>query len=127
MSEPTTAPADEWLVRFGDVAVSRHWVSTPAGVAPLRGVTFTLVDRTVPVTKIPTWVVVVAVVGFFVVFILSLLFLLVKETAPKGMIDVVVTRGDSTSTTTTLVITSLGDRADLYARVASAQQLAAAA
>lgn len=134
MTDPTPAPlppaqpAGTWLVQFGDIAVGREWLSTPAGVAPLKGTVISFVDRTVPVTKIPTWAVIVAIVGFFVIFLLSLLFLLVKETVPAGAIDVTVRNEETGSIhTTSLPIASIADRADLYARVGYAQQLAAAA
>lgn len=132
MSDATPAPApataDEWIVRIGDIGVSRNFIATPAGVTPLRGTTFSIVDRTVIVQRTPTWAIVVAIVGFFVVFVLSLLFLLVKETVPAGTLEVTARNPETgVAHTTVLGIRGGGDVADAYARVNTAQQLAAGA
>ena len=43
--------------------------------------------------KIPTWAIVAAIVGFCVLTVFSLLFLLVKETVYRGTVQVTVTNG----------------------------------
>lgn len=128
MSADTPGVADEWVVRFGDIGVSRNFLSTPSGISALKGTTFSIVDRTVAAQRIPTWAVIAAIVGFFVIFVLSLLFLLVKETAPAGTVEVTAANPETgVRHTTSLAITSSGDIADAYARVNAAQQLAASA
>ena len=127
MTDRTTAP-DEWIVRIGDFGVSRNFLATPAGVTPLRGTTFSIVDRTAFVSRTPTWAVVVAIVGFFVIFLFSLLFLLVKEAGPVGGLEVRATNpATGLDHVVVLPVRGSGDVADAYARVNAAQQLAAAA
>jgi hypothetical protein len=124
---PAAAP-DQWIVRIGDIGVSRNFLSTPAGVTGLRGTTFSVVDRTSVTSKTPTWAIVVAIAGFFVIFLFSLLFLLVKETAPTGHLELTVSNPETGVTHTTILgIRGGGDIADAYARINQAQQLAATA
>lgn len=121
-----TTPTDQWLVSFGDVSVSRQWLAVSGRTVPLRGTTFEVADRTHLSSRIPTWAVVVAIVGFFVIFVLSLLFLLVRENVVAGQIDITV-RNDEAGVhhTTPFRIMSSGDAADLHARVNYARQLVA--
>ena len=123
---PSSLPVDPWLVQFGDVSVSRHWVGSPAGNHPLAGTTFTVTDLSRVESQTPTWAVVAAIVGFFFVFLFSLFFLLVKENRVTGQLNVTVQNGTYFHVTQVPVV-GPGAIADLHARVNYARQLTAAA
>ncbi|HEV7898600.1 MAG TPA: hypothetical protein VGP31_12220 [Planosporangium sp.] len=74
--------AADVVARIGDVGVTTTALRTPAGVIPLAGATVEVIRE--QVVRTPTWAVFCAIVGFFVVPVVSLLFLLVKETAEVG-------------------------------------------
>jgi hypothetical protein len=82
----------EVLAHIGDIEVTATTMRTPAGEVPLSGATVEVVDECV--VRTPTWAVVCAIVGFFVVPVVSLLFLLFREEAPTGEVRVVVAAGD---------------------------------
>jgi hypothetical protein len=95
---PPPAPFDpagfgQVIVQVGDMGVTSTTVHTPAGDIPLAGSTWTVNDYWHSEQKIPTWAIVAAIVGFCVLTIFSLLFLLVKETIPRGTVQVTVTNG----------------------------------
>ena len=81
------------IVQIGDMGVTSTVVHTPAGDIPLAGSTWTVNDYWHSEQKIPTWAIVAAIVGFCVLTVFSLLFLLVKETIPRGTVQVTVTNG----------------------------------
>jgi hypothetical protein len=81
----------EALARIGDIEVTATAVRTPAGQIPLAGVSVEVIDERV--VRTPTWAVLCAIIGFFVVPVVSLLFLLVRETAAVGPTRVRVTGG----------------------------------
>lgn len=110
------------LLLIGDIVVSEHWVRSPTGVVPLAGTTWIAVDRTYLVRKTATWGIICAVVLFFVIFVLSLLFLLAKEDQPMGFVEVTVRSADFAHTVTLPATTPAGTRA--FADVQYAQQLA---
>jgi hypothetical protein len=83
--------AGEALARIGDIEVTATAVRTPAGQIPLAGVSVEVIDERV--VRTPTWAVLCAIIGFFVVPVVSLLFLLVRETAAVGPTRVRVTGG----------------------------------
>jgi hypothetical protein len=87
-SHPATG---ETLARIGDIEMTATTIRTAAGEIPLAGATITLVEDRV--RRTPTWAVVCAIVGFFVVPVLSLLFLLVRETVATGSVRVIVDGG----------------------------------
>jgi hypothetical protein len=87
------APTEPVLIQIGELAVTRSTVHTPAGPFPLRGSQWTVQDHWLADSKTPTWAIVLAIVGFFVVCALSLLFLLAKETRFHGTVDVAVSNG----------------------------------
>ncbi len=78
---------------IGEIAVTSTTVRTPAGDIPLAGSTWQVSDYWHSEQKTPTWAIVAAVLGFCVVTVLSLLFLLVKETVHRGTVQVTVTNG----------------------------------
>jgi hypothetical protein len=95
LDAPVSRPrgAGRVIARFGAIEVTDSTVRTPTGAFPLRGSVWRCFDywRTTRVT--PGWAVALAVVGFFVVPFVSLLFLLVKENRTSGVLQVAVWDG----------------------------------
>ena len=85
-------PVEDVVAHVGDIDLTQWTVRTPVGAAPLGAVTWTVTDEAA--RRSPTWAFVAAILGFFVVGPLSLLFLLVWETVGTGTAVVVVTAGD---------------------------------
>ena len=66
---------------------------TPAGEIPLAGSTWQVADYWQTEQRTPKWAIVLAILGFCVLTVFSLLFLLVKETTHRGTVQVTVTNG----------------------------------
>ena len=81
------------IVQIGEMGVTSTVVHTPAGDIPLAGSTWQVSEYWHSEQKIPTWAIVAAIVGFCVLTVFSLLFLLVKVTVPRGTVQVTVTNG----------------------------------
>ena len=111
-STPNPYPSDPWsvpspapvpppdplvagpvIVQIGEIGVTSSVVHTPAGDIALAGSTWQVNDYWHSEQKIPTWAIVCAIVGFCVLTVFSLLFLLVKVTVPRGTVQVTVTNG----------------------------------
>lgn len=86
---PRPATAEPAIVTVGDIAVSQSWVSTPSGARPRSEVTWTVTPMYQTTEGIPTWAIVCAVL-FFLLCLLGLLFLLVKEQRTTGYVQVTV-------------------------------------
>ncbi|GIF70920.1 hypothetical protein [Asanoa siamensis] len=85
-------PGDGTVVaQIGEIRVTSQLVHTPAGTFPLAGSSWQVNDFWQTTQKTPTWAVLVAIFGFCVLTVFSLLFLLVKETVYSGTVQVVVT------------------------------------
>jgi hypothetical protein len=82
-------PVEPHLLQIGDIGVTRSWVVTPWGYAPLARSEWFVVDRTAWTQAIPVWAIVLAILFFP----LGLLFLLVKETRATGWLEVTVRSG----------------------------------
>ncbi|SCE84465.1 hypothetical protein GA0074695_1551 [Micromonospora viridifaciens] len=80
-------------VQIGEIMVAPPVIRTPAGVLPLAGASWHVVDHWQKEEKIATWALVCAIVGFFCLTVFSLLFLLIKETKHHGTVQVTVTSG----------------------------------
>lgn len=107
------------LVTVGDIAVSRHWVSTPTGARPIRGTVWTVTDKsqssTAPselrdllfagVDRLPERRGVVLAVLTFWYRLFGLLFLVVQERKMSGYIEVTV-QGDGFHYSTMVPATS---------------------
>ncbi len=78
------------MVAIGDIGVSHQHVWTPAGQYPLKGTTWTAIDNSRTEEKIATIGIVLAIVGLFLICILSLLFLLIKDKRTTGYVLVTV-------------------------------------
>jgi hypothetical protein len=93
---PVTAPypvSEQVIAQIGEIQVTSTMIRTPAGQFPLRGSRWDVSDQWVAEQKTPTWAVVLAIVGFFCLTLLSLLFLLAKETVYRGVVQVRVSNG----------------------------------
>jgi len=90
---PAPMPAGPIVAQIGEIGVTSTAVHTPAGTFPLAGSTWHVNDFWQSESKTPTWAVVVAILGFCVLTVFSLLFLLVKETVHRGTVQVTVTNG----------------------------------
>src|SRR5262245_23021640 len=79
-SVPVAPPpqTEQFAVTIGDIGVTRNWVVTPNGNAPVAGSRWIVLDQSRTERKIPTWAIVLAIV-FAVLCLIGLLFLLVKE------------------------------------------------
>lgn len=102
---PVSMPA---VMRIGDIEITPMSVRTPLTEFPLRGSTWMTQDQVVTSQRTPTWAVVLAIVGFCVLTIFSLLFLLAKETVFQGAVIVTVTNGRSQHTTMIPVNDAMG-------------------
>lgn len=95
--DPTPVPAPvvsgPVIVQVGEIGVTSTMVHTPAGEIPLAGSTWQVNDYWHSEQRIPKWAIIAAIVGFCVLTVFSLLFLLVKETVPHGTVQVTVTNG----------------------------------
>ncbi|HEX5542827.1 MAG TPA: hypothetical protein VFX60_14910 [Micromonospora sp.] len=88
-----SAPPEPVIAQIGEIAVTSSVAHTPAGAIPLAGSSWQLTDFWHSEQKTPTWAIVTAILGFCVLTVLSLLFLLVKETVYRGTVQVTVTNG----------------------------------
>jgi hypothetical protein len=84
------AASEPVLLSIGEIQVTATTIRTPAGVYPLRGSQWTISDSWTTTQKIPTWAIVLAVVGFFCLTFFSLLFLLAKENVHQAVVLVQV-------------------------------------
>jgi hypothetical protein len=70
------------VVQFSDGGIGVYQRGVNVAYWPSGTATLGVERRTAYVRSTPTWAIVLAIVGFFLVFVLSLLFLLVKENRP---------------------------------------------
>lgn len=122
---PAPGTPEVALVTIGDITVSQNWLVTPNGNRPIRGTQFIVTDFSRTESKIPTWAIVLAVIGFFF-FLLGLLFLLVREKVTTGSIQVSVQNGNLLHA---VQIPAYSPQAamDINSRVMYARQVVAAA
>ncbi|MFJ9808437.1 hypothetical protein ACIRTB_09415 [Streptomyces sp. NPDC101158] len=80
------------LLSLGDITVVGDQIITPAGALPLKGAVWNAMDMSRTEEKIPTVAIVLAII-FFLLCLLGLLFLLMKEKQTTGFIQVTVTSG----------------------------------
>ncbi|MGC4893010.1 hypothetical protein [Micromonospora sp. DT31] len=93
MSGPLPPAQSPAVVQIGEIMVTPPVIRTPAGVLPLAGSSWYVMDHWQKEEKIATWAIVASIVGFFCLTVFSLLFLLVKETRHHGIVQVTVTNG----------------------------------
>lgn len=109
------------LLSVGDISCTATQVITPAGTYPLAGTQWTFADMSHTTHEIPAWAIVLAIL-FFLVCLLGLLFLLVKEERTTGYAHVTV-QGEAFLHTAQVPISSPAMVADLHARVNYARML----
>ncbi|HEY3561113.1 MAG TPA: hypothetical protein VGL05_26800 [Kribbella sp.] len=114
-------PTGPVLVTIGDISVEQQRIVTPAGVMPTRGANWSAMDMSRTEEKIPSWAIVLAIVGFLLCLI-GLLFLLVKEKRTTGFVQVTVQYGNRTHNTH-VGVSSPDQVADVLARVNYARTL----
>lgn len=112
------------LVSIGDIQVTTDQVLTPSGAIPLARAQFTFQDSSVTQSKIPTWAIILAVIGFLF-FFLGLLFLFVRETTTTGFVTVSVV-GPGFTHTTHVPVASPQQVNEIAARVQHANNVALA-
>ena len=81
------------IVQIAEISVTSTTILTPTGSLPLAGSQWQVNDYWFSQQRIPRWAIVVAIAGFCVLTVFSLLFLLVKETVTQGTVQVTVTNG----------------------------------
>lgn len=116
---------DQIVLTIGDIGVTRHWVVTPNGSAPLAGSQWITRDMTRVESKIPTWAIVLAII-FALLCLVGLLFLLVKEPQTRGHIEVSVQNG-TLYHVTQIPVVSAAQIDQIRQQVHQAQTLTAAA
>lgn len=119
------ATSDPVLVIVGTISVTRHWVVTPSGTAPIGGSTWTVTDLTRTERKRPAWAIILCILTVLF-FLIGLLFLLVKKTVTTGHVEVSV-RSEGLFYATQIPVSSAGQVARVRDLVNQAQTLAAAA
>lgn len=85
-------PNEPTIDTIGDIAITQNTVITPGGRFPIKGTVWTMSDMSRTEQSIPAWAIIVAIL-FIWFCLLSLLFLLVKETKTTGHIQVTVQGG----------------------------------
>jgi hypothetical protein len=123
--QPAAQQPEPFLVTIGDIHVSRHWVVTASGTAPLAGAQWFFLDQSRTERRMPTWAIVLAIVFSFAC-LLGLLFLLVKEDVTVGWVQVSV-RAGRLSHVTHVPVTSRMDVGRVAQQVQQAQVLTAQA
>jgi hypothetical protein len=103
------------LVSIGNVHVTEQHVVTPAGTWPLADVNVTTSDQTATTTHTPGWAIVMVIL-FIWFFLLSLLFLLARESRVSGFIAVHIQAG-AYSYTEQVPVYSAQQRFDVLNRV----------
>jgi hypothetical protein len=81
------------IVQIAEIGVTSTVVHTPTGDLPLAGSQWQVNDYWFTTQRIPRWAIVAAILGFCVLTVFSLLFLLVKESVAQGTVQVTVTSG----------------------------------
>ena len=82
-------PSEPMLDTIGDIAITQNTVITPGGRFPIKGTVWTVSDMSRTEQSTPVWAIIIAIL-FIWTCLLSLLFLLVKETKTSGHIQITV-------------------------------------
>jgi len=86
-------PPELILIILGEITVTSESVITPNGNIPLGQAQWLFDDASTVQTKMPAYAIVLAVVLSLLICILSMLFLLIKETTVSGYVNVIVQGG----------------------------------
>ncbi|MBD0860873.1 hypothetical protein IA539_06570 [Gordonia sp. zg691] len=126
--DPAAAALPEQpLVVIGDITCTQHYVITPSGTFPIAGSQWEVTDMSVSSEQMSQTGLVLALVGFFLVCFLSLLFLLMKERRITGHIQVRVRGAGGGMHVTNIPATSPWTMSEVSGRVYYARNLAAMA
>ena len=117
---PAPQPAP-FLVSIGNIHATQHHVVTPAGTWPIADINVSTSDQTVTTTHTPAWAIVMVVI-FIWFFLLSLLFLLARESRVQGFVTFTVHAG-SQSYMENVPVWNVAQRADVFHRAAYLQGL----
>ncbi|UOQ88041.1 hypothetical protein MUN74_12135 [Agromyces endophyticus] len=110
-----------YLVSIGNMHATQQWLVTPGGNWPLAEVNVSTNDQTQVTTHTPAWAIVMVVL-FIWFFLLSLLFLLARESRVQGFISITV-QANGQAYVENVPVWSAQDRAEVYNRVAYLQGL----
>lgn len=126
VSYPAPQPpmAGQPLVTIGDVAVTQTQYVTPAGAFPLARTQWIVQENVYTTQGIPVYAIVLAVL-FFLVCLLGLLFLLIKEERTTGYVQVTV-QGSGTFHATQIPVSNRLQVGDVHQRVNYVRSLVAA-
>ncbi|MFT4028966.1 MAG: hypothetical protein QM675_03745 [Protaetiibacter sp.] len=114
------------LVTVGHVTANEHWIVTPAGTWPIAEVNVSSTDQTATTTHTPAWAIILVIL-FIWFFLLSLLFLLARETRVSGFVSIHVVAANGQSYSEQVPVFSAGQRLDIVNRVTYLQGLIGAA
>lgn len=117
-----TVETGQFLMSLGRIQITSTQVITPSGTIPIGQAQFCFIDRTVRTKKTPTWAIVLALAGFFILTVFSLLFLLVKEETPSGT-AVIQVSGCGVHHQEHVQVTDQAQLQALFAQVQQAQQM----
>lgn len=109
------APVPPYLVSIGNIHATADHVVTPGGTWRAADVNVVTYDQTQTTTGTPAWAIVMLVI-FIWFFLLSLLFLLAKETRVSGFVTVTVTAPGGQQYSEHLPIHNELQRADVFQR-----------
>lgn len=110
-----------YLVSIGNMHATQHHLVTPGGTWPLADVNVTTNDQTQVTTHTPAWAIVMVVI-FIWFFLLSLLFLLARESRVQGFVSVTVFAGGQ-SYVENVPVWNESQRYEVFNRVAYLQGL----
>ncbi|MGI9822212.1 hypothetical protein [Agromyces sp. Marseille-Q5079] len=116
---PAPAP---FLVSIGNIHATQHHIVTPTGTWPIAEVNTTTHDQTATTTHTPTWAIVMVAI-FIWFFLLSLLFLLARESRVSGYVNVTVWGPGGQSYSENVPVWDAVQRADVFNRVSYLQGL----
>lgn len=116
--------ASDVVVTVGDVSCTHTEVITPNGRWPLDRTVWVVQNNTTTTESIPAYAIVLAVI-FFLVCLLGLLFLLIKERRTTGWVTVSV-QGQGTYHATQIPVSTQTQITDIESRVGYIRGLVAA-
>ena len=107
---------------IGNIHATQHHVVTPTGTWPVAEINTTTHDQTTTTTHTPVWAIVMVVI-FIWFFLLSLLFLLARESRVTGYVNVTVWGPGGQSYSENVPVWDAAQRADVFNRVGYLQNL----
>lgn len=114
---------DAPLVTVGDITCTQTQVITPSGTFPIAGAQWSVTDMSSTTEKVSTAGIVLAILGFLFVCVFSLFFLLMKDRATTGYIQVVVRGANGVQHVSNIPAASPATMMDVSGRVNYARTL----